>query len=87
MSDNNVGGRKQKSGINHSWTVNQIIHDQLSSVKKQPVVIQQYDYKQMFDGMDAREACGDNFDYGINNDHLELIKEANKEVTINGKTP
>ena len=34
MSDSNVGGRKQKSGINHSWTINQIIHDQLSSVKK-----------------------------------------------------
>jgi hypothetical protein len=34
MSDSNVGGRKHKSGINHIWTLNRIIHDQLTSVKK-----------------------------------------------------
>ena len=55
MSDSNVGGRKLKSGINHIWVVNRIIHDQLTSVKKIPVIIQQYDYKQMFVGMDASE--------------------------------
>ena len=57
--------------------MNSIIHDQLSSVKKSPVIIQQWDYKQMFDGMDDSEACGDIFDYGINDDHLTLIHEAN----------
>ena len=41
MSDSNVGGRKNKSGINHIWAVNRIIHDQLTSIKKTPVVIQQ----------------------------------------------
>ena len=56
---------QKKSGINHIWTLKQIIHDQLSSVKKKPIVFQQYDYKQMFDGMDSNEACGDIFSYGI----------------------
>ena len=56
MSDSNIGGRENKSGINHIWVVNGIIHDHLSSVKKKPLVIQQYDYRQMFDGMDNVEA-------------------------------
>ena len=41
----------------------------------------------MFDGIDSIEACGDLFYHGVNNDHLELIKEANKEIIINVKTP
>ena len=41
----------------------------------------------MFDGMDTIEACGDLFDYGVDNDHLDLIREADKEVIINVKTP
>ena len=41
----------------------------------------------MFDGMDASEACGDMFEYGVNDDHLKLIHEANIEVVINVKTP
>ena len=45
--------KRRKNGINHIWKVYRIIDDQLSAVKKQPVVIQQYDYKQMFDGMDT----------------------------------
>ena len=36
MSDSNAGGRENKSGINHIWVVNGIIHDHLSSVKKSP---------------------------------------------------
>ena len=41
----------------------------------------------MFDSMDNGEACGDIFSYGINDDHLQLIHEANKKVVINVKTP
>ena len=87
MSDSNVGGRKNKSGINHIWLINRIIHDQLTSVKKKPVVIQQYDFKHMFDGMDSSEACGDLFNYGVKDEHSKLIHEANREVVINVKTP
>jgi hypothetical protein len=42
---------------------------------------------QMFDGMDSSEACGDIFEYGVRDDHLQLIHEANKEVVISVKTP
>ena len=43
MSDSNVGGRKNKSGIKHIWLVNTIIHEHVFSVKKVPVVIQKFD--------------------------------------------
>ena len=87
MSDSNVGGRQSKSAINHIWIINGIIHDQRSSVKKCPIVLQQYDYRQMFVGMDSSEACGDMFNYGVNDDHLKLIHDANKALVINVKTP
>ena len=51
------------------------------------MVIQQYDYRQMFDGMDSVEGCCDVFEYGVNEDHLSLLYEANKSVVINVKTP
>ena len=69
MSDRNVGGRKNKSGINHIWVMQSVIHNILSSKKTSPITIQQFDYRQMFDGMDAKEASGDLYDYGINDDH------------------
>ena len=46
MSDSNVGGRKNKSGINHIWVMQSIIHRTLSSVRQNPIIIQQYDYRQ-----------------------------------------
>ena len=86
MSDSNVGGRQNKSGINHIWVMNSVIHDTLSSVKKKPVIFQKYDYTQMFDGMNSEEACGDIFDYGVNNNHLSLIHEANSVIHMNVNT-
>ena len=87
MSYSNVGGRQSKSGINHIWIINGIIHDHRSSVKKCPIVIQQYEYRQMFIQMDSSEACGDMYNYGVNDDHPKLIHEANKALVINVKTP
>ena len=36
-------------------------------------MFQQYDYKQMFDGMDSNEACRDIFSYGINENKTKVI--------------
>ena len=87
MSDSNVGGRRKKSGINHIWLMNNVIHDNLSSVKNVQIVIQKFDNKQMFDGIDSEEACGDIFSSGVKDDHLSLIHEANKNIVISVKTP
>ena len=73
MSGSNIGGRKDKSCINHIWVVNAIIHEQLSSKKNHPIVIQQYDYTQMFDGMVLKEALADLYNSGVQNETLHLI--------------
>ena len=41
----------------------------------------------MFDGMAASEASGDIFEYGVQDEHLLLTHEANKEVVMSVKTP
>ena len=41
-------------------------------------MIQQYDFRQIFVSIDAKEACGDLYDFGIDDDLLTLIIEANK---------
>ena len=87
ISDSNVGRRKRNSGTNHIWMINRIIHDHRSSVNKHLIVLQQYDYRQMFDGMDSSKACGDMYIYGVNDDHLNLLHEANKSIVINVRTP
>ena len=53
MSDSNVRGRKNKSGINQIWVMQSIIHDSLSRCKKTPIIIKQFDYKLIVDRMDA----------------------------------
>ena len=86
MSDSNIGGRKNKSCINPIWVLNSIIHDQINSKCESPVLLQQHDYKQMFDSMNLKEACSDLFDIGLKNDKLKLLYNANKKVKIQVKT-
>ena len=87
MSENNIGGRKDKSCNNHIWVLNGIIHQQLSSVQNPPIVIQQYDFTQMFDGMNLEEALSDLYSSGIEDDTIHLLYEANKEIAVRVKTP
>ena len=87
MSDSNIGGQKDKSGINHIWVLTGIIHEQLSSIKNPPIVVQQYDYSQMFDGMHLKEALSDIYDSGVKDDTINLIYDANRRVEVKVKTP
>ena len=51
MSDNNIGTRRNKSSRNHIWLINGINHEQNSSTKHAQLVMQSFDYTQMFDSM------------------------------------
>ena len=82
ISDSNFGGREDKNCINHIWTVNAIIHEQLSSIKNPPIVLQQFDYTQMFDGINLRESLSDLLNSGVQDDTFHLINEANKSVSV-----
>ena len=87
MSDSNVGGRKNKSCINHIFVLNGIIHETVKSKKNNPVTIQIYDYKQMFDSMVLKEAISDLYDSGIKDNTLALLYETNTNITVKVKTP
>ena len=86
MSDSQMGGRKKKSCRNNILIVNGIIHDVLASKKNEPVVLQIYDYKQMFDAISLQDALSDAFDTGIQDDNLALIYKANTEVKMSVNT-
>ena len=85
MSDSNVGGRKEKSSINHIFVINGIIHETLSSKKNKPVTLQIFDFKQMGDSMVLKETISDLYDSGIKDNMLQLLYEANRNVRFRVK--
>ena len=87
MSDCQMGGRKGKSCRNNIFIINGIIHDVMKSKKKKPVLLQQYDYSQMFDSMNLQKAISDVYDSGLKDDNLVLIHKANQEINFAVNTP
>ena len=90
MSDGQMGGRKGKGCRNNIFIINGIIHDVITNNKK-PIMLQIYDYKQMFDSMNLKLAIIDIYKTGLKDENLTLIYEANKEIfmavnTQNGQT-
>ena len=65
ISDAQMGARKGKGCKSNIWIINGIIHETLFNKKKKPVVLQIYDYAQMFDSINLEEALNDIFDYGL----------------------
>ena len=87
MSDSQMGGRKIKGCRNNIFIINAIIHDVLSSVKKKPILLQIYDYAQMFDSIDLKQAISDIYEAGLQDDNLSLLYQANKEIFMAVNTP
>ena len=52
-----------------------------------PILLQIYDYAQMFDSINLEQALSDLFDVGVDDDTLALIHKANKDVHMAVKTP
>ena len=86
MSECQMGGRKGKGCKNNIFILNGLIHDVLSSKKMKPILLQFYDYSQMFDSINLEDAISDIFDSGLNDDNLALIYLANNEVNMAVKT-
>ena len=59
ISDCQMGGRQEKGCRNNIFVINGIIHDVMNSKKSRPVVLQFYDYSQMFDSINLQEAISD----------------------------
>ena len=86
MSDCQMGGRKNKGCKNNIFILNGIIHDVMKSIKMHPVQLQIYDYQQMFDALDLKQALSDLYDVGVNDDNLALLHQANNEIHMAVKT-
>ena len=86
MSDCQMGGRRNKGCKNNLFILNGIIHEVLRSKKNNPIVIQFYDYKQMFDSINLKEAISDIHDYGLNDDQLNILYQANQAISMAVKT-
>ena len=87
MSDCQMGGRKYKSCKNNIFIVNGLIHETLKRKSMKPICLQIYDYSQMFDTIDLKQAVSDLFDAGVVDDNLKLLFEANKNIMMAVKTP
>ena len=87
MSDCQMGARKRKGCKNNIFVINGIIHEVLKSKKMKPVVLQIYDYSQMFDSINLQEALSDIYNVGVDDDTLPLLYLANSEVHMSVKTP
>ena len=87
MSDCQMGGRKRKSSKNNIFIINGLIHEVMSSKKVKAILLQIYDYRQMFDSINLQQALSDLYDVGVNDDNLALIHKANKEIYMAVKTP
>ena len=82
-----MGARKGKGCKSKIWIINGIIHETLKNKNKKPIVLQIYDYAQMFDSVNLEEAISDIYDCGLNDDNLSLILKANQTVYMAVKTP
>ena len=86
VSDCQMGGRKKKGCRYNIFILNGIIHEVLRSTKHKPVLLQVYDYSQMFDSIDFKDAISDMLDVGVKDNHISLLYEANSEIYMAVKT-
>ena len=87
MSDSQMGGRKNKGCRNNIFLINGIIHDVLSSKNKKPIILQIYDYSQMFDSIGLKQSISNDFETGLRNNNLSLLYKANSEIFMAVNTP
>ena len=87
ISDSQMGGRKGKGCRFNLFIINGIIFDVLKRKNKKPVVLQIYDYAQMFDSINLQHAISDIYEAGLKDSNLRLVYEANKNVYMSINTP
>ena len=90
MTDSNIGARKRKSCRNHIWSIlwiiNNINYEHSRSVKLAQLVLQSWDFTQMFDSMSLNIAISDFYDHGANDDLHILLDKLNKNIPISVNT-
>ena len=72
--------RKGKGCRFNLFIINGIIHDVLKSKNNKPVVLQMFDYAQMFDSINLKQAISDIYEAGLKDNNLKILYEANRSV-------
>ena len=78
MTDSKIGARKKKSVRNHTFVLNSIISDVLSSTKKTPVDLLIMDFKHMFDPEESSIALNALYETGTQYDIIALLHVENQ---------
>ena len=86
ISECQMGGRQKKGSKNNIFILNGIINECMKSKEKKSLVFQFYDYAQMFDSINLKEAISDMFDAGLDDENLALLYKSNKEINMAVKT-
>ena len=84
LGDSNVGGRKGKNIRSHSFIMNSVIHETVTT-KAHPIAI--LDYKQAYDSMSLEVTMNDLYDIGLTDNKLNLINACDNEAKVAIKTP
>ena len=71
ISDSQMGGRKGKRRRNNIFLINGLIHEVLKSKRMKPIVLQIYDYSQMFASINLKQAICDIYEYCLDDIHGE----------------
>ena len=88
LTDSNVGARKGRNIRNHSWIVNSVIHETISTKSKsKPVEILILDYSCCFDSMSLEITTNDLYNVGIRTQLLNLLYNSDKLNNVAIKTP
>ena len=86
MSESNIGARKGKGCRNPIWVINGNNHEQNSSMKHAQLVVQSFDFTQMFDSMSLDITISDLYDGGVCDDLLVLLDAANRNIKMTVNT-
>ena len=73
MTYSNIGARRKKGCRNHIWIINNINYEHSRSVKLAQLVLQSWDFSQMFDSMVLDTTISDLYDHGADDDLLVLL--------------
>ena len=87
ISDCQMGGRKGKGCRFNLFIINGIIHEVLKNKNNKPVVLQIFDYAQMFDSMNLEQAMSDIYEAGLKDNNLKILYEANRRIHMAINTP
>ena len=85
MTEFQVGSRKNKNIRNNSWLMNNIVLEAVRKKKNCDLLV--LDYKECFDSLHLESITNSLYESGVQDDHLNLIHEANSSHLIKVNTP